>query len=167
MHVHATAGMIGLCLLVVCSTMGIAFAEDRKPAPPPPAPTPQLTPSQVVKVVMAALQANDATDSGIRVTFSFASPGNQQVTGPVDRFIPMVKGPAYAPMLNHKTATVREVTLKDDQAAELVTVIDAAGHAAYYVFQLSKQHEAGPLKDCWMTDGVIRVEPKAADGPTA
>jgi hypothetical protein len=62
---------------------------------------------------------------------------------------------------------VRELGVKDDQAAEMVTVIDAAGQATHYVFQLSKQHDAGPLKDCWMTDGVIRVEPKANDATPA
>ena len=116
---------------------------------------------------MAALKANDATDNGIRVTFTFASPDNQQATGPIERFIPLVKNEAYAPLLNHRSCDVREVGVKDDQAVEMVTVVDAAGHAVRYVFQLSKQHDAGPLKDCWMTDGVIRVEPKADDAHTA
>ena len=48
-----------------------------------------------------------------------------------------------------------------------MTVTDAAGNKTYFMFQLSKQHDAGPLKDCWMTDGVIRVEPKADPGHTA
>ena len=167
MSVHTTAGIVGLCILTVTSTLGIAFADDHRPPPPPPAPTPQLSPAQVVKVVMAALQANDANDNGIRITFSFASPENQRATGPIEKFIPLVKNPAYAPLVNHKSAAVRELNVKGDQAAEMVTVIDAAGNVAHYVFQLSKQHDAGPLKDCWMTDGVIRVEPKAADGTTA
>ena len=167
MSVHGTAGVIGLCLLALCTTARIAFADDHKPALSPPGPTPQLTPEQVVKVVVAALAANDAADNGIRITFRFASPANQQVTGPIERFIPLVKNAAYAPLVNHKTAVVRELAVKGDQAAELVTVTDGAGHEAHYVFQLSKQHDAGPLKDCWMTDGVIRVEPQVPNGPTA
>ena len=160
MTVHGTVGLFGLCLLSLCTAAAIAFADDAKPAPPPPAPSPKLSPADVVKVVVAALKANDANDNGIRVTFTFASPSNQQATGPIERFIPLVKNPAYAPLLNHKSSAVRELAVKDDQAAEMVTVIDPAGHATHYVFQLSKQHDAGPLKDCWMTDGVIRVEPK-------
>jgi hypothetical protein len=164
MTVHGTAWIVGLCLAGLCTTAAIAFADGAAKGPatqPSAAPTPQLSPSQVVKVVMTALKDNDAADSGIRVTFKFASPANQQQTGPIDRFIPMVKSDAYAPMLNHKSATVRELAVQGDQAAELVTLTDAAGHTVYYMFQLSKQHDDGPLKDCWMTDGVIRVQPKA------
>jgi hypothetical protein len=36
-------------------------------------------------------------------------------------------------------------------------VVDTNGHAAYFVWQLSRQKE-GELKDCWMTDGVGPVE---------
>ena len=60
-----------------------------------------------------------------------------------------------------------EVAVKGDQATEMVTVIDAAGNVAHYVFELSKQHDDGPLKDCWMTDGVMRVEPRPGSGQTA
>ena len=34
------------------------------------------------------------------LTWNFASPANKQVTGPIERFIPMVKTPAYEPMLH-------------------------------------------------------------------
>ncbi len=167
MSMHANVVIAAVCLMALCGSASIAFAEDRKPPATQPAPTPQLSPEQVVKVVVAALKANDAGDSGIRITFAFASPANQEMTGPIDRFIPMVKTPAYAPLVNHQSSSVKELGVKGDQAAEMVTVIDAAGNVAHYVFQLSKQHDAGPLKDCWMTDGVIRVEPKAGDGHTA
>ena len=170
MTVHGSALFVGVCLACLCSAAAIAFADSPRPTtgPATAAPTPQLSPSDVVKVVMAALQQNDAvTEDGIRTTFKFASPANQEMTGPIERFIPLVRNAAYAPLLNHKSCNVREIALKGDQAAEMVTVIDAAGHAVHYVFQLSKQHDAGPLKDCWMTDGVIRVEPKAGDAHTA
>ena len=165
MSIHPNGLIVAACVLSLCAAASIAFADDHRPPATQPAPTPapQLSPGQVVKVIMSALQANDATDSGIRTTFAFASPSNQQVTGPIDRFIPMVKGPGYAQLLNHKGATVKELGMKGDQAMEMVTVIDAAGNIAHYVFQLSKQRDAGPLKDCWMTDGVIRVRPKGGD----
>ncbi len=168
MSVQGSAMIVGLCVACLCSAASIAFADGPKPATTrPTAPAPSLSPADVVNAVVGALGENDATDAGIRTTFKFASPANQEMTGPVERFIPLVKNVAYAPLLNHKSATVRELAVKGDQATEMVTVIDAAGNVAHYVFELSKQHDDGPLKDCWMTDGVIRVEPRAGTGQTA
>src|SRR5438309_2031919 len=64
-------------------------------------PSPQLTPDQVVRVQMEAMKHNDrpAHDAGIAKTFKFASPQNREQTGPLDKFIAMVKNPVYAPML--------------------------------------------------------------------
>lgn len=123
-----------------------------------PAPHPDLTPGEVVRIVIDALKDNDERDRGIAITFDFASPANQELTGPLERFVPMVKGPAYAPMLKHKSAKYGKVLVRQDQAQQLVTIVDADGNEAAYVFQLSKQTEGG-REGCWMTDGVIRVEP--------
>ena len=171
MALHATTWLCGLGLLAaVTATASIAFAAGPTTAPttaPAAGPSPDLTPTQVVTTIVAALKANDDKDAGIRTTFAFASPANQAATGPIDNFIPLVKNAAYAPLLNCQSASVREVTAKDDQAAELVTVTAKDGSKAYYLFQMSKQKDAGKLKDCWMTDGVIRVQPKAGGGETA
>lgn len=126
-----------------------------------PTPTPDLSPAQVVRVVMDALKNNDADDSGIAVTFDFASPGNKEATGPLARFIPMVKSPVYGPMLNHRSSTVGKVLVRDDEAQALVTLIDAKGEKAAYVFRLSRQPDDGDPPNCWLTDGVIRVKPDA------
>ena len=164
---HASAWLTGLCLLATCAvSASIAFAgppASQPAAKPSPEPTKELTPEQVAKVVVAALKANDAQDTGIRTTFKFASPANQDATGPIERFIPLVKNAAYAPLLNHASSSVHELARKDDQAAELVTVTAKDGTKSYFIFQLSKQHDDGKLKDCWMTDGVIPVQPKAQD----
>lgn len=123
-----------------------------------PSPAPELKPEQVVQIVVEALAKNGADDDGIRVSWAFASPGNKKVTGPLERFAPMVKGPAYLPMLHSAAADYRPIVVIGDQAEQLVMLTDAVGHKAYYVFRLSRQAD-GPLKDCWMTDGVFRVQP--------
>ena len=133
-----------------------AAAADAKALP---GPKPEYAPEQVVQIVMDALQNNDAADSGIVTAFNFASPANKEVTGPVARFIPMVKTPAYKPMLNFKTADHAKAAVDGDAAEQAVTLIAADGEAATYVFRLSKQTD-GEFKGCWMTDGVFRVEPK-------
>lgn len=127
-----------------------------------PQPRPELEPAQVVRAVMEALQKNDDADRGIATAFNFASPGNKSVTGPLERFIPMVKNPVYSPLLNYKKAQYGPVHVVEGQAMQVVTLVDAADDVAVYAFQLSKQAE-GEFKGCWMTDGVIRLEPEEAE----
>ncbi len=124
-----------------------------------PGPRKEYTAEQVVKILMDALQNNDEKDAGIATVFNFASPGNKKFTGPLERFIPMVKSAAYRPMLNFKSAEYGEMTTKDDHAEQSVTLTTTEGDVAVYLFQLSKQSD-GDVKDCWMTDGVVRVPPK-------
>jgi hypothetical protein len=129
-----------------------------------PVPSPALTPAQVVRLVLDALKNNDAADSGIAVTFDFASPLNKEMTGPLARFIPMVKNPAYRPMLNHRSAQVGTVLVRDDQAQAVVELVDERGEPAAYIFRLSRQPDDGEPPNCWLTDGVIRVEPGRVPG---
>jgi hypothetical protein len=129
------------------------------PATRPTAPDPALSPAEAVTAVLAALRNNPAdSDDGIRTTFRFASPANQAATGPVDRFIAMVKRPPYAALVNHRAASVRPIESDGSHAALLVTVIDREGRRVYYLWVLSKQ-AAGPLKDCWTTDAVSPARP--------
>ena len=131
-------------------------------APPPTTqakgPSPQLKPEEVVRLVTEAMGRNDmpTADAGIATAFAFASPGNKQATGPLARFIPMVKSPAYRPLLNYAKIEYGPVRVEGDYAEQLVTVTDAAGDLAAFLFTLSCQAD-GDYEDCWMTDGVSRV----------
>jgi hypothetical protein len=120
-------------------------------------PIPELSPDQVVKIQLKALRENDrlGEDSGIEGAYNFASPANREFTGPLERFARMVRNPLYSPMLNHKSARFEPVRIFGDQAEQRVTLIDANGQEAVYLFQLSRQFDNGYM-GCWMTDGVIR-----------
>lgn len=165
--IWAVVGAV-IILLAGVAALKVRDAEEQDDSPvaasPPtgpttrPSPTPELKPEQVVRIVVEALAKNSADDDGIRMTWEFASPGNKKVTGPLERFAPMVKGPAYLPMLHSASADYQPITVIGDQAEQLVMLTDADGQKAYYVFRLSRQPD-GPLKDCWMTDGVFRVQP--------
>lgn len=146
------------CALIVCSTL-VAAEPVSKPAP-------ELTPRQVVEAQLAALQRNGDDDSGVRVAFLFASPRNQETTGPVERFIRMLHAPAYAPLLDHRTRSLSETTQVDDMARIKVTLVDAEGEQAAYVWILSRQSEP-PCQGCWMTDTVLRVEVRNSPFQTA
>ncbi len=123
-------------------------------------PDPALGADAVVRIVMSALQQNDAQDNGIELTFRFASPGNKQVTGPLDHFKQLVKSPGYAPMLGCKSIEYGRIRIQGDNAVQGVRIIDATGASIVYIFQLSKQAD-GEFKGCWMTDGVVRFDPNA------
>ena len=66
-------------------------------------PNPSLNPSDVVKMQLTAMQQNDESNLGIEVTFRFASPSNRRYTGPLERFIRLVKNPSYKHLLNQYT----------------------------------------------------------------
>ena len=116
-------------------------------------PEPKLKPNDVVRLQLLAMQQNDDSDFGIEVTFRFASPANKKQTGPLKRFISLVRNPSYRPLLNHINATFLELTVEEDFAVQDVIITTSNGERIGYRFRLSIQK--GPLyPGCWMTDSV-------------
>ena len=116
-------------------------------------PEPELKPNDVVSLQLLAMQQNDDSDFGIEVTFRFASPSNKIQTGPLKRFIRLVRNPSYRPLLNHINATFLELTVKEVFAIQDVIITTYNGERIGYRFRLSIQK--GPLyPGCWMTDSV-------------
>lgn len=123
-------------------------------------PSPKLTPGQVIQIQLNALRKNRnmANDGGIAITFNFASPANRKMTGPLPRFIQMLKNPLYTIMLDFDRYETGEIEREGDNAQQRVTLIDAAGNKAIFLWLLSKQKQA-PYENCWMTDSVHRINP--------
>ena len=116
-------------------------------------PEPKLKPNDVVRLQLLAMQQNDDSDFGIEVTFRFASPANKKQTGPLKRFIGLVRNPSYRPLLNHINATFLELTVEEVFAIQDVIITTSNGERIGYRFRLSIQK--GPLyQGCWMTDSV-------------
>lgn len=116
-------------------------------------PEPELKPNDVVRLQLLAMQQNDDSDFGIEVTFRFASPANKKQTGPLKRFISLVRNPSYRPLLNHINATFLELTVEEVFAVQDVIITTSNGERIGYRFRLSIQK--GPLyPGCWMTDSV-------------
>jgi hypothetical protein len=112
------------------------------------------------------MQHNDtpAPDAGIATAFRFASPGNRKMTGPLERFIPMVKTPAYAPLLDFKSVEFLPVEVRGNEARTLVRVHTQTDETVVYYWGLSKQDD-GQFANCWMTDQVVPVEPAPHEAP--
>ena len=140
--------------LLLLAVLLFAAAPDPSDEPQP---SPDLSPEEVVRLQVEALQHNDEPhpDAGIEAAFRFASPANKRATGPLERFTEMVKGPAYGAMLGFERAEYGEMRVDGDQAAQRVTLVQPDGRRVSYVFGLSKQ-SGGEYDRCWMTDSVMR-----------
>ena len=121
-------------------------------------PSPGLSPGEVVRIQLEALRHNDPHNRGIEVAFRFASPSNRANTGPLARFVAMIRSGPYALMLDYREASYGPVESRGSLARQRVTLADAGTSVSYW-FYLSRQSEA-PYVDCWMTDAVY-VEPFA------
>ena len=150
-----------LCLaLSLCATPALAQGDEPGGADPLSealVPEPALSPGDVIRIQLEALRHNDEQDRGIAVAFRFASPSNRANTGPLSRFITMIKEGPYALMLDFRDATYGPVETISGQARQRVTLTGARESMTYW-FYLSRQSEA-PCVDCWMTDAVFIERP--------
>lgn len=148
-----TRGIVAL-FFALTATWGMAFAVD-----PATAPMGDQTPVEVVQLQMEALGENAVLgdDGGIEIAFRFASPANKQQTGPLTKFISIVRAPAYAIMIDHRSVEFGEARIAGDTALVPVIVNAPNGERAGFMFRLSK-HSTGDCDACWMTDGVERIE---------
>lgn len=117
-------------------------------------PAPALEPEEVTRIQLEALQTNSPENEGIALTYRFASPDNRKVTGPLPRFVAMVRSPPYDRLLNHRHVEFGPVGIVDKRAYQPIMVTDADGGQARYLWILSRQ-DSGEFQDCWMTDAVI------------
>ncbi|MDJ0779967.1 MAG: DUF4864 domain-containing protein [Gammaproteobacteria bacterium] len=129
-----------------------------------PTPNAEYAPEDVVRIVIEALSHNDEpfANAGIETTFGFASPANKVNTGPLDRFVSMVKDKPYGIMVDHVDSEFSEVRYMNGSAVQLVYLLGRDGRGVVFAFRLSQQGE-GPFKGMWMTDAVWPVA--TADTP--
>jgi len=127
-------------------------------------PSTELTPEQVVRIVIDALKKNDPlkNDDGIATVFEFASPGNKSSTGPLQRFTKMIKG-GFGQMLNHVDSEFGPMEIKDDTALQAVWLTTRTGQQLGYVFQIGKQ-AGGEFNDMWMTESVWPIGERKPSG---
>ncbi len=120
-----------------------------------PVPKPSLSPHDVVKIQLNALQHNNKPkpDHGIKIVYNFASPENKSHTGPFAHFAAMIHN-GYAGMLNWKKADFGPTKSHGNTAVQRVDLTTSEGRKVTYVFVLKRQTQ-GSQKGCWLTDGVI------------
>lgn len=117
-------------------------------------PDPKYTPTEVVRIQMAAFQYNDGQDRGIEVAFRFASPANKRTTGPLPSFTRLFKTTEYRPMLNHMSVDYDDIVIRGRRARQRIILTGPNNVEAAYVFFLSYQINRS-CGGCWMTDAVV------------
>ncbi len=129
-------------------------------------PNATLGPAAVVRIQVQALGDNGELErnGGIRLAFSFASPTNRAATGPIERFIDLVKNRGYRDLLDHREARYGELVVDGDRAAQRVTLTTLDYRQVEYVFFLSR-YDTESCHGCWMTDAVQRADGAPAAGP--
>ena len=142
-----------LAAVVLALFVGAAAQGTEDPLGDALVPRPGLSPGEVVRIQLEALRRNDEQDRGIEVAFRFASPANRDITGPLPRFIRMIRQGPYALMLDFREASYGTVEVREGVARQRVTLTGARSRVSYW-FYLSRQSEA-PWADCWMTDAVF------------
>ena len=108
-----------------------------------------------LKDMKHGLQHNDSptTDAGIRQTWAFAHPRNRLMTGPLERFTTMLKGPGYDMMLNHASHEI--VPTNSSEGWRRFDVFMEAGNGRGMQFEwIVEKVTKGWFKDCWMTVAV-------------
>lgn len=145
-----------LCVLFM-TLLGLSFQTHARECSP--APSADLSPQNVVKAVVEALQDNDIDDNGIFTVYCFASPGNKSNTGPLERFASMIKK-GFPDMLNHEGSYFEEMKIEGSVALQPVWLTTSDGKEVGYMFKMGKQLQ-GEFKGMWMTDGVFPMRPDA------
>jgi hypothetical protein len=153
--------MSSLLVLMLLVSVKSIYGSMAPPAEAPllPQPSASLQPGEVVKIVIDALANNNHPfpDAGIETTFNFASPANKVHTGPLERFVKLVKGPVFGKMINHRDSTLSEVVVEGDKAVRLVQIVGANNETLYFAFRLGLQQQ-GDYAGMWLTEDVWPLE---------
>ena len=118
-------------------------------------PNPDIAPAEVIAIQLNGLQYNDSPeiDAGIRQTWAFAHPRNRAMTGPLNRFANMLKGPGYDMLLYHASHQIVPANSGDGWRQFDVFMESGSGKLLQFAWIVEKVTE-GQYKDCWMTVAV-------------
>ena len=146
--------LFGIAYLIVIFFLAIMFIVTAKAELIKP--NIEIEPDQVVQIQLNGLMNNDKPnqDYGIKQTWEFAHPSNKKYTGPLPRFINLLKSGSYKMLINHLDSEIIEVFKSSNQYGFEITIL--GNDKKYYKFQwvVEKYYDEGPLKDCWLTTTV-------------
>ena len=118
-------------------------------------PNPNLQPKNVVEIQLQSLQRNDEPipDAGIFQTWAFAHPNNRFMTGPIERFLLMMKSQNYKNMLNHSDHKIEPVLQTNGRSQFAVSITTSDNQKMTFKWELMKV-QTGGFSGSWMTTSV-------------
>jgi len=110
----------------------------------------------IVLEQLKALQNNDepSTDAGIRTAWKYAHPNNQEATGPLTRFVRMLKSPSYRDLINHQSHRVTLIRAAPNAATFEVVIYPGTMNAPLLFYWSVAKVESGDRIGKWATTAV-------------
>ena len=112
-------------------------------------PAADYTPLEVIEIQLLGLQSGDPVQ-GIEQVWVFAHPFNKRATGPLARFRTLFEMPAYAPLLDLRSYSIKTVTETAIESQFVVSIVTSDGVSYDYFWAVEKVLE-GEQAGFWMT----------------
>ncbi len=112
-------------------------------------PDADYTPQEVIEIQLLGLQSGD-TDKGIEQVWMFAHPFNKRATGPLARFRTLFEMPAYAPLLDFRSYSIKQVSETAIESQFVVSIVTSDGVSFDYFWAVEKVLD-GKQAGFWMT----------------
>ena len=112
-------------------------------------PDADYTPQEVIEIQLLGLQSGD-TDQGIEQVWLFAHPSNKRATGPLVRFRTLFEMPAYAPLLDLHSYSIKKVSETAIESQFVVSIVTNDGVSYDYFWAVEKVLD-GNQAGFWMT----------------
>jgi hypothetical protein len=116
-------------------------------------PNEKLLPYDVVKIQIEALKNNKKNDDVIKVTWLFAHPENNKVTGHYERFRIMIYGKQYSQLLNHDSNKINLIMNTPNKHIFKIEILTKDKQLLFYEWHVQKATEENCI-DCWFTTAV-------------
>ena len=107
------------------------------------------TPLEVIEIQLLGLQSGDPVQ-GIEQVWVFAHPFNKRATGPLARFRTLFEMPAYAPLLDLRSYSIKAVSETAIESQFVVSIVTSDGVSYDYFWAVEKVLE-GDQAGFWMT----------------
>jgi len=139
-----------LSILFVLNFENVSFAEI--------SPNDKFSPLEVVDIQLTSLQSNTSDNKGIYQCWLFAHPENKKYTGPLGRFISMIKSNPYDVLLGSLFFKTKLIS-KNQTEAKVEVFLDGKNKNRYKIlWALSKSNTSKKCTNCWMTIGVSQPQ---------
>ena len=112
-------------------------------------PAADYTPQEVIEIQLLGLQSGDP-EQGIEQVWIFAHPFNKRATGPLARFRTLFETPAYAPLLDFRSYSIKPVNETAIESQFVVSIVTSDGVSYDYFWAVEKVLD-GEQAGFWMT----------------